>query len=391
MCGIHGFINTAKKEFNADDFIRSSFVANSLRGMDSCGIASINIGKKAIDYQKLPVNGSTFIQDKYADNLIKMAREENVVTICHNRAATSGKVGYNQAHPFYVQDGEREIIGVHNGTLTGWQTKVGSNKFLVDSEWALNNIFDKGADAFKDFSGAYCFVWWDSADEGTLNIALNDQRPMCIAFTDNGNMAYASEAGMLYWLCERHNLKIKGQVLYLTSDKWYKFPANDPSKYTKSDLPKSTYIPQTTVNYTRYSTPSVVEKVDKLLEKISGQNSAPIPGTAVVVVNKKPNVTTNEVQNARDLGLMSKMCIFEPYWYDEAENCMLGIAYTEDENEFSATIRNSGDIDFISDGSMEWSCRIIGADDDGKELNLLCGQPTVRARTAQTRQTRAVH
>lgn len=387
MCGIHGFINTAKKEFNADDFIRSSFVANSLRGMDSCGIASINIGKKNIDYQKLPVNGSTFIQDKYVDNLIKIARDENVVTICHNRAATSGRVGYNQAHPFYVQEGEREIIGVHNGTLTAWQSKLNASKFSVDSEWALNHIFDKGMDAFKDFSGAYCFVWWDSADEGTLNIALNDQRPMCIAFTENGNMAYASEAGMLYWLCERHNLKIKGQVLYLTADKWYKFPANDPSKFTKESLPKSTYIPQTTVGYTRYSAPTVVSKVEALLEKISGQKPT---GTEVTVITKKPQVTADEVQNARDIGMMSKECIFEPYWYEESEDCTYGMVYLPDETEWSGTIRNSGEINFVADGTMEWGCRIIGAHDDGKEVTLLCGKPTVRMSTNQRRKS-ALH
>lgn len=392
MCGIHGFINTAKKENNADDFIRSSFVANSLRGMDSCGIASINVLKKVLDYHKLPVNGSTFIQDKYADALIREARQERIITIGHNRAATTGKVGYNSAHPFYVQEKERELVGVHNGTLTYWNGKKNASKFTVDSEWALNHIFDNGMEAFKDFTGAFCFVWWDSDNEDTLNIALNSERPMSVAFTEDGNMAYASEDGMLYWLMRRHNLKIKGPVLLLSADKWYKFPSANPANFSKEDLPKSTTPTYTTapVNYTRYNQgPTIIEKVDKLLTKIAGQAAAQpttalVPVGTTVTVSNKPNVTVTELQNARELGVMSKEGIFEPYWYDEATDCIIGTVYLSDNSEFSGTIRNSGDIDYDNNGNIEWSVRVIGIEDDGKELTAICGKPTARLKAPQT-------
>lgn len=181
MCGIAGFMTGTKRYSKADDFISDSFVAGSLHGMDSCGVVSIEMKKDLYSWQKLPVCGSYFITDRAARNVIRDANLPNTLTLAHTRAATQGSVSINNAHPFIVegQDGDnyREMVGVHNGSLTGWASKKGASKFDVDSEWALNKIFDLGDKAFEEIEGAYCFVWWDNANPDVLNISLNDRRP----------------------------------------------------------------------------------------------------------------------------------------------------------------------------------------------------------------------
>lgn len=371
MCGIHGFINTKKKENNADDFVTSGFVAGSLRGSDSSGIAVIGVADKTIDFQKLPIMGPMFIQDKYAKSLMVAARTAETFTICHTRAMTTGKVGYNEAHPFYVNADTRELIGVHNGTLTGWNYRSGANKFSVDSEWALNMIFDKGLEAFKEFNGPYCFVWWDSDDSETLNFALNKDRPMCIAFTEDGNMAYASEAGMIKWLCDRHSIKIKGAILYLIPDKWYKFPVADPSKFTRTDLPSyvSTYTAPAPVTHTPYTT--VMDRVTTLLDKIA--SATPKPALKLAHESRKPMVSADEVQNARDLQYLGTRVTFIPYWTD-GDNEVTGDVQI-DNSELEGIIRNAGELEYKT--GTEWACTVIGVFDDGKDMKLICSKPTL--------------
>src|SRR6478736_1702769 len=129
MCGIHGFVTGKKRNNNADDYVKQGFVAGSLRGMDSSGMASIKPKDKSVSWQKLPIMGPFFIGDKFAQGLMREASTPNTITICHTRAATAGGVGISEAHPFQVEGAVddkgnfRELIGVHNGTLTFWQSK----------------------------------------------------------------------------------------------------------------------------------------------------------------------------------------------------------------------------------------------------------------------------
>ena len=321
MCGIHGFISGNKKDLNADDFMRSGFVAGSLRGMDSSGVASIMVQRKTFAFQKLPVAGSTFIQDKYADTLIRRANDTGIITLGHTRSATVGKVGYSEAHPFWMEQDTRELIGVHNGTLTNWRSDASAKDYDVDSEWALNKIFDEGKDAFAKFSGAYCFAWWDSNDHETVNFALNSERPMNVVFTENGNMAFASEAGMLYWLLERHKVAMKGKILTLAAGNWYKFKVNDVENFTKEELPKPKVAAVVTQQPYYSNRKTVVDDVTALLGRLAAGKEAqatlpllpappllepsPLPRTPKelneLAARSKIMVLHNEQQTARDL------------------------------------------------------------------------------------------
>lgn len=373
MCGIHGFICGKKRNNNGDDFVRQGFVAGSLRGADSSGMASITTDKWKTEWQKLPVSGPMFIGDKFANDLIRRASNPNTITICHTRAATQGGIGLSEAHPFLVEgenpdDTARELIGVHNGTLTGWQSKKYGNEYKVDSEWALNHIFDNGMKAFEDFNGAFAFVWWDSNDMSVLNIALNNERPMHVVFTDDDGMAFASEAGMLYWLCERNNIKMKGKVLRLVAGYRYQFDANNLAAYNKEKLPaaKGYATTTTTSRYTGYSTTSYksdTEKVDELLKSLAGNNKS--AGVSVF---------TAEVNNARDLMLLSKKAKFQPIQHSDDEKHIEGLVTMEDGTEYAGVIRNVADL-YVFGPATVWDVTVVGAKDDGTNIEVITSRP----------------
>lgn len=395
MCGIHGFFTGKTRVQDASDYISDSFVAGSLRGMDSSGIAVISTKEDKIEHSKLPVCGSIFITDKFTKSLIEQSRGEGTITICHTRAATQGGVGYSQAHPFYMDDVEgnmyREMIGVHNGTLYGWKTHADASKFDVDSEWALNHIFKNGAKAFEDFTGAYCFVWWDSVEEDTLNFALNDQRPMHIALLENGSLAYASEPGMLNWILERNKMKIKGNILKLMPDYWYKFVAGDLEKYTKKLLPKKP-VAVSTYNAGSYGggphnraydyRSTVMDKVDAIFERIRKENADATPQTnALVLVSNDSNPTSTayvsreEVENAQALQMQGDRGTFIPSYFRQEKGELYG-SFTSNGSEIEGVMRNAAGLNWHAAEQMD--CSIIGIIDDGKNLLAVLSKPRIR-------------
>lgn len=397
MCGIHGFITGSTREANADDFVKSGFIANMLRGKDSAGIASIDIPSEIMEYHKSPLPGMYFAEDRYASQLIRSASAANTITICHVRAATQGAVSPNNAHPFHHTNDEgsgftRELIGVHNGSLSTWNHRTDAKGYDVDSDWALRRIFDDKFDAFENFSGAYCFVWWDSEESDVLNIALNDQRPMHVAFTQGGGMAFSSEAGMLYWLLQRHNISIKeheGSVIHqLTPGNWYKFNVKNLAGFTKLELPKYRSFSSTTSTYSRssssyHSAYNHVNNVQKLLDTISAKESSkaedkqsPTPLEELEQQDKEKalTVTKTEQAAAKEAGWLGIKGEFLGERYDPSLGILYGTFSVKDMDS-AAFIRNMH-ASKIREGD---TCHvaIIGMDDDGENLSLVCSKPRV--------------
>lgn len=382
MCGLHGII-TNKHETNGDDFIRSAFVANTLRGTDSSGIAQIKIKSNTYDYHKLPVAGYHYVGDKVASGLIRNASSADTITMCHVRAATVGSINISNAHPFVYTDEEdgRVVIGTHNGTLTGWSSNPTAKGFTVDSEWAINHIAEEGFDAFEDFYGAYCFVWWDSDKKDTLNIARNTERPMYVAMLETGGMAYASEAGMLYWLLERHNVKMKGKILELQAGYWYKFNNKDPSDFDKVKLPPpyaTRYRTGTSsVNTnTNYNSSTSMSKVRDLIARIKASvnkeetdKKESASANVVKFQGKSPKVSVPEYNAAKNLNLVGETAYFTPVmeWADGVE----GVARVLNA-ELSATVRGYDGSHTIDE---EWECKILGVVDDTDDMTLILDFP----------------
>lgn len=387
MCGIHGFINgKTKAEINTDDFIKSAFVANMLRGTDSSGMAVVNTNGFR-DVAKIPMAGMYLPSHKQAAALISKARQTNTASMCHVRAATSGSITYDNAHPFYITDDDgNEIVGVHNGTLNNWANKEGGKDYNVDSAWALSRILTEKVDAFEEFSGAFAFVWWTSEKPGVLNMARNKERPLFVALTEDDNLVYASEAGMIHWLCERHRIKLKGSIKELEEDRWYEFDIENPSKFTKSNaLPKpktTTYRGGSGSNY--YSSgwsnnnhhQTTIEKLDRIFADIRAEGS----GVQLTLVSNQNNpatdlVTKDEVQDAHSMNMLGSKGVFTAMGADDRTGFLYGSFESEEySGETHAVMRDvPDDIDWASGGS--WEVKVQGLTDSGNDFILIVSRP----------------
>lgn len=367
MCGHHGLINVNNKSRGYSSFIRDAFTASMLRGTDSSGIAVIDTAYSSTEVHKLPVPGMYYVDDKVASSLIREADKANTVIMCHVRHATVGKVNYDNAHPFEINTDTSTLVGAHNGTLQSWMARSSAKGYDSDSKWALSRIAAEGSDAFEEITGAYTFVWWNSKDEGVLNMARNSQRPMWIALLQDGGMAYASEAGMLYWLLERNDIKIE-RMFELEVDKLYQFNVDNPHEYKSTYLPKyvPTYTGTSTGTYSYNSNTTYalthVEKVQKLLDSVASEDKKPLA--------KQPQVTEAEVKEANEIGWLNQEVEFLPLEVLEdgsvsGEVDFLG-ALTQ------GIIRN---VDDEINWESVWHCKILGINDDGTTMIYVLSQP----------------
>lgn len=366
MCGIFGFL-TNKRENYADDFLSDAFVTSMLRGTDSSGIASISLSDATYFLHKLPVNGLHFKGDKVAKRYMGYGTTAETLSMCHVRAATVGDVSISNSHPFIAEHEGSTLIGTHNGTLTSWKHLASAKGYEVDSDWALNEIKRKGIDAFKDISGAYAFVWWDGADDQVLHMARNKERPLFIAFLESGGMAYASEAGMLYWLLERNAIKMVGSILSLDVDKHYKFPVDDVQNFTTEALPVKEYN-YTGANYGRYGT-NTTTTYQTTVDKVKGVISRAAGVTKLEVTSLAAHPA--EVKLAQDYGWYGERAVFTQLEVDSVGDTV-GIAETSS-TEFDAVIR--GDMTAKFDPEQEWLCTVVGVKEDGQDMTLILSEP----------------
>lgn len=360
MCGIFGTLTTSRQIY-ADDFLADAFVASMLRGVDSSGIASINLSDNSYYLHKLPVNGLFFKDDRVAKRYMGYATTQDTLTMCHVRAATVGSISMSNAHPFEIERTNGDVLlGTHNGTLQNWKHLKSAKGYDVDSEWAMAHIANEGMKAFEDFTGAYAFVWWDGGDAKVLHMARNNERPINIAFLKDGGMVYASEPGMLFWLAERNNLKLDGPILSLDVDQHYMFPTDNPKQFTKEPIPKKVYTYSST--YGTNTTSTYKTTVDNVKEIIAAAGQQ-LPATE--------SATAKEAQLAKDYGWYGERAIFTPVFVDAgvtegaAEACR---------TEFDAKIK--GDM-FTKgfDPNHDWLCTVIGVEETDKDIILILSQP----------------
>lgn len=380
MCGIFGVVTGKARNAKLGKWISDAFIASQVRGVDSSGIALVDtmVKNRLAQVHKLPVNGSIFLQDKATQSILADVGDLGTMAICHVRAATVGNVSYSNAHPFIIEspDGrlDREIVGVHNGTLTGWASHKDARYFDVDSEWALTQIYDQGIEAFKqDIKGAYAFAWWDREDPSVLNIALNDQRTLYIAFTENDDLLFASEAGMMYWLMERNGIKLSGQILQLASDKHYKFDVANLRDYERHDLPKYVAAASSTRTgvssaYTTadYGPSGTCAKLNLVLGKYLG-------GT--FTTQSKPSVLRAELDMARTMELNGMKGEFTPSLFTENGTVVTGTVLLENGDTMGGLIRNALTLDWAPGDT--WTVSLFGVKDESGNLIAVCSKPRI--------------
>lgn len=117
----------------------------------------------------------------------------------HNRYATQGAINDTNAHPF----NHGHITLVHNGTLTDQSLLPDHKRFAVDSENVAWSIAKIGIDeTIQKLNGAFTLVW-HNAEDSTVNIIRNEERPFHLVETTGGDWFGASEEDMLMWLVNR--------------------------------------------------------------------------------------------------------------------------------------------------------------------------------------------
>lgn len=201
MCGVVGIAGSlySREELT----MKRMLLLDSLRGMDSTGLAAVKNGGLKVEISKRATHCFNLYDTKSFSDALNC--NNSIAFIGHNRSATSGKISDVNAHPFQCG----HITGVHNGTLEDSDKKILEDivgeKFNVDSEALFAAIakvgvkevipkLTKGRDHFK---GAWSLVWWDAKDR-TLNFLRNVHRPLWYCFSEDFKLVFwASEFWML--------------------------------------------------------------------------------------------------------------------------------------------------------------------------------------------------
>jgi asparagine synthetase B (glutamine-hydrolysing) len=376
MCGIFGLINGTKNRGASASICRAisdGIMLNSIRGADSTGLMQRD--KKTTYAHRMVANGVDFAKHSSTYNYINDSDSAHF-TVVHNRAATEGSVTLDNCHPFeaVTADGDNYVIGVHNGTLTNWKTP--GSAYSVDSDWAISRLSEAGNDAFKEFTGAWAFVWQDDRNPEVLSICRNSSRPMFIAYIKHQDrMLFASEYQLLTWIAERNNLLLEDDIISLAPGKIYQFDIKNPRNFAKIDMPVRVY---NSVDYQEREREKFVAGLKSILfpaKKPAVQSSVKPETTALVPTSQY--LSNDEIRIAKVAEVMDSEIKFEPTLYDQQTRelwgaCTLdGIIYTCLMRHVTAAMYN----DFEKRAFV--TCKVIGAsasagdDSTPKELTLI--------------------
>jgi glucosamine 6-phosphate synthetase-like amidotransferase/phosphosugar isomerase protein len=244
MCGIVGMAG----DLNAthEKAMKTLLILDALRGVDSTGV--VYIGKSSNDVKLAKQIGVPYELFDHK-SFEKATSGLQKVMIGHNRAATSGAITRQNAHPFDLGP----IVGVHNGVVRNKHVLADAGDFRVDSENLYHHILKHGIeDALSKIDAAYALVWWDKKEE-TINFLRNKDRPLYWASSvdtkgeiDGKCIFWASEAWMLNVALSRENIAISKPEM-LTVDMHFSMKVENGGKLGKAVAKKAehTFRPAT--------------------------------------------------------------------------------------------------------------------------------------------------
>ncbi|MGL6100409.1 MAG: hypothetical protein ACRC0G_12385 [Fusobacteriaceae bacterium] len=186
---------------------------DTYRGDHSTGVCAIfkpYNGEGYVKVAKAAVDGFDFVKTALYEDVVRHKTQSTTGTTYatfpkaafgHNRYATIGAVNAENAHPFNVG----HITLAHNGTLNaGWKSKLpNGHEFTVDSHCVANAMAVLGVDKLIQLlDGAFTLIWHNAEDK-TLNIIRNKERPFHLWETSLGDWFGCSEEKMGDWLLTR--------------------------------------------------------------------------------------------------------------------------------------------------------------------------------------------
>lgn len=237
MCGIFGVIVRNKTGLWTDEenFIQNLLVVGAVRGDHGTGTFWVpHKNPMSLNYLKVAGNPYNLVKDEAWGNYWKDAKSSAQAFVGHHRYATRGKHTTDNAHPFI----HKHITMVHNGTIHWGLSKYEKYPNVeVDSHALTIAMAEEGLQVLSDMSGAYACVWHNSED-GTINIAKNDQRPLSMVKMENGNFFFASEGPMLAWTLQRVAPTKKWTQIKLENGQHYKFKLENLGEPGVSPLPE---------------------------------------------------------------------------------------------------------------------------------------------------------
>jgi hypothetical protein len=228
MCGIIGAAGKIPNNFT-DKTFKNFLDTCASRGRDSTGV--VHVSKDQTDYTFVKQIGSpSYLYDskQYDKHIDKTVPS---ILIGHCRAKTVGDVNIRDAHPFDFPD--RELIGVHNGTLQGYTQLPSYESGMIDSEALIASLaVATPKEVFPKVKGAFAVVWWDGQSK-QLNFIRNDQRPLWFTWDkDLTMMLWASETWM-FGAVEREIELWKGSK---DTPKFVEIPVNTLWSFTVNAL-----------------------------------------------------------------------------------------------------------------------------------------------------------
>lgn len=237
MCGLLGLIARTNGGFTHSDMtaFEQMMIVNTLRGKDSVGVFTKfgNGDVQAIKHGSNPFNLlRTTEWSEFRQKVINRGR----FIIGHNRAATSGAVTTENAHPFV----EGHIILVHNGTLRS-QNNLTRATTVVDSHAICHALSEEEGDprrVLDKIDGAFALIWYDSKKD-KLFAARNEERPLVMLESER-HFALASEAWIAGYPMGRNNLDVKGMEV-IQPNEMYEFGHHGKFEIKSFDNQKRTY------------------------------------------------------------------------------------------------------------------------------------------------------
>lgn len=246
MCGIIGFIagrsfgkgslSWTEQHQALNAYVTQMLYLDAFRGPHATGLMRVDKKNPKSEpfVHKRALHAFDFMLQPQVEQMLRNL-DDAVCVVGHNRYATQGGAYPNKnAHPF--QSGH--ITLVHNGHVTNmYQILKGKTLHEVDSANVCAALAELGWEqVLPNLKGAYSLVWHD-AQEGTLNMVRNNERPMYWvglgdADTPWEGVLFGSEMEMVTFVAKRTGIPIHDKFYYPPEHTLFKWSLDDPGKYT---------------------------------------------------------------------------------------------------------------------------------------------------------------